>query len=692
MYKNKTRHEQTSVHNKKLAALSAEQERPLFSIDNTVVAYELDRPPPEYVMKTLELGPKNAVLDKFDQKDILAELDGLLKHCKNNKISNDTITDINVKTLTYIKKCKRMKSSRNVNMTKKYLKDNNLLAIPFDKGIGICIMKKEIYESKLDAIINLPQFEEVVSRRKNAKHPVVKEEERVLTTLQQLRNDEKISEDLYGKLKPIGSQPARLYGLVKVHKNSTPVRPVLTMPGSSYYKIATYVADWLSAVEECKINSSTKQISDSLKHIKLEEDEELVSFDVSSLYTNVPVIESINVCADLLFSGKYKLPSVDKATSIELAKVESCDVIMSTHRGYFKQIDGLAMGSPPAPHLANGWLSQYDGTIKGESKLFTRYMDDILQEIKSSEINTKLAEINALHENLTFTIEKQSDGKIPFLDMQITCDQQGKLTSSWYNKPTDTGLILNYHALAPRRYKRSVVSGFVHRISRACSTWENFHDSMTKAKKVLERNQYPPSFYNPIIDETLTSIVQSRASETSETCEPQSSVVTDNVEPAAACAPPNAVAKRMIFIQYRGKCSEDYARSLHKCDAPCKIVMTLRKLKTTMPSLKPQVEKQLKSGTVYRIQCPSCQACYVGQTSRHILTRYKEHTRPSAPVRQHFDACSVHLSFDHMDILKFSSRGEAHLLTMEALYIEELKPSINTRDEYRSRALTIRFY
>ena len=85
----------------------------------------------------------------------------------------------------------------------------------------------------------------------------------------------------------------------------------------------------------------------------------------------------------------------------------SCDVIMFTHRRYFKQIDGLAMGSPPAPHLANGWLSQYDDTIKGDSKLFSRYMDDILQEIKTSQIKYRLAAINALHEKLAFTIERQ---------------------------------------------------------------------------------------------------------------------------------------------------------------------------------------------------------------------------------------------------------------------------------------------
>ena len=50
--------------------------------------------------------------------------------------------------------------------------------------------------------------------------------------------DGKIKEDLYEALRPRGSQPARLYGLAKVHKNNTPMRPVLSMPGSAYHKVA----------------------------------------------------------------------------------------------------------------------------------------------------------------------------------------------------------------------------------------------------------------------------------------------------------------------------------------------------------------------------------------------------------------------------------------------------------------------
>ena len=79
-------------------------------------------------------------------------------------------------------------------MTKKYLKDNNLLAVPFDKGIGIVVMKEEAYHSKLDAILKLPQFEKVITTRRNAKH-ILKEEERILECLKKMKHDSRIDEE-----------------------------------------------------------------------------------------------------------------------------------------------------------------------------------------------------------------------------------------------------------------------------------------------------------------------------------------------------------------------------------------------------------------------------------------------------------------------------------------------------------------
>ena len=187
-----TRKEVKNIHQKKLLALSEQQERPLFNVKNTVTLHKLEEIPPTYVLDTLSLGPKNAVLEKFNPHDVLAEIDGLLSHCKENKVTEDIISDINIKTICYIKKCKKQKSSRNIQATKRYLKEKSLLAIPFDKGVGICLMKKEAYEEKLSEILQLRQFENVTDTRKNANHASFKEEERVTTKLKELKNEGKL--------------------------------------------------------------------------------------------------------------------------------------------------------------------------------------------------------------------------------------------------------------------------------------------------------------------------------------------------------------------------------------------------------------------------------------------------------------------------------------------------------------------
>ena len=103
------------------------------------------------------------------------------------------------------------------------------------------------------------------------------------------------------------------------------------MPGSCYFKTAEQVAEWLYVVDECKINSSTQEISQMLNTVTLDTDEQLISFDVTSLYTNVPVTEAIDVCTELLYSGKYPVPPVDKETFRTLAQISSCNVLMLTH-------------------------------------------------------------------------------------------------------------------------------------------------------------------------------------------------------------------------------------------------------------------------------------------------------------------------------------------------------------------------
>ena len=247
---------------------------------------------------------------------------------------------------------------------------------------------------------------------------------------------------------------------------------------------------------------------------------------------------------------------------------------------------------------------------------------------------------------------------------------ENRLSSTWYSKSTDTGLTMNFHALAPTKYKRSVVSGLVYRIFYSCSSWENFDTSLRKAKTILDNNQYPAGFYEPIIERTLNNILSHDVKEEEEG------------EEEEEC--------KLLFVQYRGKVTEKFESNLKRINAPCKVVMTLKKTRNVMPSLKSNVEKALKSGIVYKITCSRCTARYVGQTSRHLLYRMKEHKRITSPVGNHFKACDQMLTMNDVEILTISTKSMAHLMTLEALFIDHLKPEINTKDEYRSRALTIK--
>ena len=142
------------------------------------------------------------------------------------------------------------------------------------------------------------------------------------------------------------------------------------MPGSPYDNLGTIVTQWLSVIPCSQIRCTNKDVADKIKEVRLEDDEVMVSFDVSSLYTNVPVDEAICEAADLPYSGNLTRPPVDKETFIKLLELSSKDVVMLTHDGYYRQIDGLAMGAKPAPPLSNIWLSKYEPVIQIQQKFW----------------------------------------------------------------------------------------------------------------------------------------------------------------------------------------------------------------------------------------------------------------------------------------------------------------------------------
>ena len=99
-------------------------------------------------------------------------------------------------------------------------------------------------------------------------------------------------------IRPLGSQPAKLYGLPKVHKDGMPMRPVLSMIQTAQYKIAKFldklIKPLIKSNFECKDSFEFATFISQFE--KNSDNDFMVSFDVSSLLTNVPLSETIELC------------------------------------------------------------------------------------------------------------------------------------------------------------------------------------------------------------------------------------------------------------------------------------------------------------------------------------------------------------------------------------------------------------
>ena len=128
--------------------------------------------------------------------------------------------------------------------------------MPFDKGVGFCIMRKQTYESKLESLLQSAQF---VKKDATTDEVILKIEKELNKELLAMNKRDEISDQLYSKMRSTGGQPARLYGLAKVHKDETPLRPVLSLPGSSYENLNKMLAKFFDNIDGANIETNTKE-------------------------------------------------------------------------------------------------------------------------------------------------------------------------------------------------------------------------------------------------------------------------------------------------------------------------------------------------------------------------------------------------------------------------------------------------
>ena len=246
-------------------------------------------------------------------------------------------------------------------------KNKDFVKMKPDKGNGVVILDRKLYNNAIEEIISdSSRFEKL------NEDPTLKRKASLQRFLRKLKQKNLFSEIEYHELYPSGSAPARIYGTPKMHKFSSSdsfpkLRPIVSSTGTFNYNLACFLSDLLSPLVpndySCK---DTFSFVSQIKNANLSK-KFLVSYDITSLFPNIQLQETIDIAINLIFNHNPNL----NITRKELKKL-FLFATSKTHFNYnikfYNQIDGVAMGSPLAPLLANifmgfhksKWLNEYN--------------------------------------------------------------------------------------------------------------------------------------------------------------------------------------------------------------------------------------------------------------------------------------------------------------------------------------------
>ena len=164
--------------------------------------------------------------------------------------------------------------------------DDHILVLPADKGRATVVIDKVQYDEKMGSLL----ADQKTYERMN-KDPTPGLERKMNAMLLRMKKAGSISDHLYNRLRCSAGRLPLLYGLPKVHKPEVPLRPIVSFVHSPTYQLSKHLAKLLSPL----VGNSPSHVRNSCSFVKfirpqvLQEGEVLASFDVVSLFTNVPV-------------------------------------------------------------------------------------------------------------------------------------------------------------------------------------------------------------------------------------------------------------------------------------------------------------------------------------------------------------------------------------------------------------------
>ena len=575
-----------------------------------------------------------------------------------------------------------------VEALKSLLADDDIIVQKSDKGNSVVIMNKlEYIERMHELLADTTKFRSHNIKGEKDYNYIINQELRITGVLSGLKKKGAMTAEQYAELRPVGTQPSVLYGLGKVHKtpvNNVPkLRPILSAVNTPTYKLSQYLnkllkpwttneytaKDSFTFAEDIRLQDSTKSMA---------------SLDVDSLFTNIPLNETIEICCELLYSNTAVVDGLSRNDFKKLLTMATTESFILFDGKYFQQIDGVAMGSPLGPTLANIFLCHHEtkwlANCPPECKplYYRRYVDDIFLLFENIQCAHSFQQyMNTQHPNMNFTSELEDKNSLAFLDVFITRDvDSGRFITSVYRKPTFSGVYTNYDSFIPTKYKSGLVYTLLYRSYRICTNWRQIDIEFKKIRSFMLKNGYP----SELIDKTVSYFLNKLHNTSSST-----SPAFDNVK------------SYQIFLPYLGTFTKRIERKIkqglkeHLPRIKFRFVYRASTRIRNLFNFKDRIPSYIRSGVVYQFTCASCNAVYIGETNRHTKTRLCEHmgisaltgnsskTKVDSHIRNHLLQCQSTITKDCFKIIGSDNTSEINLKIKESLFIHRDKPSINVQ-------------
>lgn len=297
-----------------------------------------------------------------------------------------------------------------------------------------------------------------------------------------------------------------MYGLIKLHKESQPIRPVVNTRSGPGYTLARLLTNIFTATQEThKYNvKNSMDVMERLSHITPDIDEYFASYDIKSMFTNITTDMAIASIMKRHQNGKIRT-RIPLALIIETTKfVTRYATEIEFNDRLYKQIRGLKMGSSLSSILADmvteDILDQTFIHIE-RPKLFTKYVDDCLILARKNLIREVGNKLNSAYDHIIFETEEESDdGHLAYLDIDIHNTHHFELFTRWHQKPMASGRILNFRSSHPKPTIINTAKCYIFNI--LCITHPKFHDEvLPKIIELLTLSNYPTKMTNTIISD-----------------------------------------------------------------------------------------------------------------------------------------------------------------------------------------------